>query len=330
MSQFFTNKNVLVAGGTGTIGISLVRQLVERGANVTVVSLDNRVYAKQALPSEVNFYHGDLTDFNTCLRGVYYKDVVFDMVGIKGSTRFNQTVYSKHLTSYLKFQTNLMDAASKEHVPYYLYAGSVCAYPQMTVPKREVEMWNGLPTQNDKYIGVVKRMGEIQAEAYFEDGTWDGVRIIRLASVYGPYDDFNPETAQVIPALIARTCANSDVSVDGDENIMRDFIFVDDAAYWAMEAVEKLPPVTPVNIGAGHVTSLREVCHAIQLVIPEARFTFNPSSYSGDLIRLLALDEAKKLLNYYERTSFFEGMAKTVKWYQNNKDISRLKEKFYG
>lgn len=327
--EFYNGKRVLVAGGTGTVGMSLVPELQRRGADVTVVSLDSREYAEAVLSKGTTFINDDLMSDAACLCHTMETDVVFDMVGIKGSTLTNDKNYSRMFVSYIKFQTALMDAAAKNKVLSYLFAGSVCSYPRMTSPKNEDEMWNGLPVQNDRFSGLVKRVGEFQASAYHEEGSWHGARIIRFSNVYGPGDDFNPATAQVIPALIAKSLNSNHVKVHGDGTAVRDFIYAEDAAYWACEAAEKLPPCTPTNIAAGRGVSIREVCETIKEFLP-VEFEFMPQSYSGDPVRILSTDRAKKLLSFYERTSLREGIKKSIEWYRANKDVAALKGKFYG
>jgi len=326
---FYTGKAVLVAGGTGTIGLSVVNELVLRGATVIVASLDSREYAKATLPSGVTFVRADLSDSEKCLWHTEGMDVVFDMVGIKGSTLTNTRNYSRMFVSYLRFQTALMDACAKNSVPNYLFAGSVCSYPQMTEAKHEDQMWSGMPTQNDKYGGLVKRVGELQASAYHEDGSWHGARIIRLSNVYGPGDDFNPETAQVIPALIARAVNSNHVKVQGDGTAIRDFIYVKDAAYWACEAAAKLPTCTPTNIASGHGVTIKDVCNTIAKFLP-VTFEFVPNAYSGDPVRILSTDRAKELLNFKELTSLEEGIEESIKWYKEHRSVTTLKGKFYG
>lgn len=82
----YKNKKVLVAGGTGTIGIPLVKRLIELEANVTVVSMDSVEYAGAVLGDSVSFMRKDLTNFNNCLGATKNQDYVFNLVGIKGST----------------------------------------------------------------------------------------------------------------------------------------------------------------------------------------------------------------------------------------------------
>ena len=327
-SDFYKGKRVLVAGGTGTVGIPLVKMLNDRGADVTVVSLDSFVYADSVLPNNVRFERADLRNDKECDFFTRRTDCVFDMVGIKGSTTSNEKQYSRVFVNYIKFQTALMDSAAKNKVSRYLYVGSVCEYPRMNRPKLEDEMWDALPMQNDKYSGLVKRVGEIQANTYFDEGSWDGMRIIRFSNIYGPGDDFNPATGQVIPALIGKALSSPRVSVNGDGSAIRDFIYSDDAAYWSCEAAEKLPPCMPTNIAAGRGISIREVCETIQEFV-DVEFEFVSQAYAGDPIRILSVDRAKELLSFNERTNLKEGIRQTIEWYKNNKDVASQKGKFY-
>jgi GDP-L-fucose synthase len=335
---FYNGKRVLVAGGTGTIGMALVPELQRRGAVVTVVSLDSKAYANSVLPKGVEFFRDDLTDWYECVHHVSRADIVFDMVGIKGSTLTNEKNYSRVFVSYLRFQMNLMDAAAKHKVDRYVFAGSVCSYPRMATPKQEDQMWDGLPLQNDKFSGLVKRVGELQAQAYHEDGTWHGARLVRFSNVYGPGDDFNPVTAQVIPALIAKAVLatpslpslHSDVvEVQGNGTAVRDFIYSEDAAFWACEAAEKMASCVPVNLAAGRGITIREVCETIREFVP-VEFKFLPQAYSGDPVRILSTDRAKEFLGFHERTTLRVGIQKSIEWYKQNQDISALKGKFYG
>ena len=91
-------------------------------------------------------------------------------------------------------------------------------------------MWAGLPSAQDRYVGMAKRIGEIQAEAYSNQYNWKAVKIVRPSNVYGPFDNFDPKTAHVIPSLIykAATSSNGILNVAGDGSAIRDFIYVDD------------------------------------------------------------------------------------------------------
>jgi len=250
----YKNKKVLVAGGTGTIGISLVRLLKELKAKVTVASIDDPVYSRMVLGNGVRFVKTDLTSLKNCIKVTRGQDYVFNLVGIKGSTGIGETKVASYLVPMLWFQTNLMEASFRNSVSRYLFVSSICAYPQSDKPKTEDILWDGMPKQNDRIPGIAKRVGEIQGEAYMLEHGWDAVRIVRPSNVYGPYDDFNPATAQVIPSLIRRVLdGENPMRVWGDGSAIRDFIYSEDAAYWMLVAMEKAPPCLPINIGSGRI-----------------------------------------------------------------------------
>lgn len=109
--HFYSGKKVLVAGGTGTIGIPMVRRLVEMGAAVRVASLDSYQYARQVLPSEVEFSHLDLTVLENCLKASRGMDVVCNLLTIKGSVGIGESQAATYWIPMVLFQTNLMEAA---------------------------------------------------------------------------------------------------------------------------------------------------------------------------------------------------------------------------
>jgi GDP-L-fucose synthase len=318
----------MVAGGTGTIGVPLVRQLLARDAIVTVVSLDNPDHARRLLGPEIRYAREDLTDLDACLRATEGQDIVFNLVGIKGSVGIGETKVASYFVPMLRFQTNLMDAAFRSKVSRYLFVSSVCGYPQAALHEED-HMWDGLPKQNDRYPGLAKRIGEIQGETYMKEFGWDAVRIVRPSNVYGPHDDFDPRTAQVIPALIRRTLdGENPLVVWGDGSAVRDFVFTDDVAYWCLEALEKAPPCTPINLGSGRGCTIREVAEIIvKHSASRARIEWDASKPSGDPVRLMSMERAKNLIGFTPRTSLEDGIRRTIAWYLENRDLASQRQK---
>lgn len=320
----FKGKNILVAGGTGTIGIQVVKQLLDKNANITVVSMDDEEFAKKVLGPNVNFKKYDLNEIHNCKKIIKGIDIVFNLVGIKGSVGIGETKVASYLVSMLRFQTNLMEASFEEGVERYLFVGSVCSYPQADV-HFEDNMWNGMPKQNDRIPGIAKRVGELMGEAYKLEHGWDAVRIVRPSNVYGPYDDFNPKTAQVIPALINRMLNEErPIKVWGDGSVIRDFIYSEDAAYWIIKALKDAPPCMPINLGNGNGITIKKVAETIaSLINPSPNIIWDIEKPSGDPCRILSMDRAKKILGYYNRTSLKEGLQKTIEWYKTNKNFRK-------
>ncbi|NQU78861.1 NAD-dependent epimerase/dehydratase family protein [Candidatus Woesearchaeota archaeon] len=324
----YKNKKVLVAGGTGTIGIPLIKKLIELKANVTVVSMDSVEYAKTVLGDNVSFMQMDLTNFNNCLRVTKNQDYVFNLVGIKGSTGIGETKVASYFVPMLRFQTNLMEASFRNDISRYLFVSSVCAYPQLSFPKEEDCLWNGLPKQNDRIPGLAKRIGEIQGEAYLQEHGWDAVRIVRPSNVYGPFDDFDPATAQVIPALIRRMIdGENPIKVWGDGSAVRDFIFSEELADWILVALEKAPPCVPINLGSGKGVTIKELAETIAQCVPEPpQIEWDTTKPSGDPVRILSMERAKKLMGFKLKTDLKEGIKKTVDWYLDNEELANQKK----
>lgn len=325
--NMYDGKKVLVAGGTGTIGIPLVKHLQQRNADVTVVSLDDPEQAGRRLGPHVRYRREDLTQLDACLRATAGQDIVFNMVGIKGSVGIGETKVASYFVPMLRYQTNLMDAAFRSSVGRFLFVSSICGYPQATLHEED-NMWNGMPKQNDRYPGIAKRVGEIQGETYLKEYGWDAVRIVRPSNVYGPFDDFDPRSGQVIPALIRRMLDGEDpVVVWGDGSAIRDFIFSDDVAYWCLEALDKAPPCTPVNLGSGTGCTIKALVETIARNLPvQPQIEWDPSKPAGDPVRLMSMERAKKLIGFSPRTSLDEGIRQTIAWYREHKSLPQSRK----
>jgi GDP-L-fucose synthase len=189
----YNGRRVLVAGGTGTIGIPLVRELISLGSKVTIASLETEKKFTEIfgeLSNRIDYKRLDLTEMSECLKAVDSMDYVFNLVGIKGSVGIGETKVASYLLPMLRFQSNLIEASYKANVQRFLFTGSVCSYPQSEMHFEE-NMWNGMPKQNDRIPGIAKRVGELLGEAFELEYGWDAVRVVRPSNVYGPYDDFN-------------------------------------------------------------------------------------------------------------------------------------------
>jgi GDP-L-fucose synthase len=219
-----------------------------------------------------------------------------------------------------------MDAAFQNEVARYMFVSSICIYPQADV-HFEDNAWNGMPKQNDRIPGIAKRVGELQGETYLKEHGWDAVKIIRPSNVFGPYDDFNPETAQVIPALIYRMLEGENpVKVWGDGTAVRDFVFSEELAEWMIIAMDKLPACTPINLGSGVGYTIKGIAETISKNTPlKPKVEWDKSKPSGDPVRLMNIERAEKLIGYKPKTSIDKGIKKTISWYSNNKDfLNRL------
>ena len=322
--DIYKEKNVLVAGGTGTLGIPLVKKLIHSGANVEVVSVDSAEYAKQVFGDEVIFNQYDLTVLENCLTVTEGKDYVFNLVGITGSTGIGETKVASYFYPQILYQTYLMEAAFRNKISRYLFVSSINVYPESSGAKKENEMWNGIPKQNDRFPALAKRIGEIQAETYLKEHGWDAVRIVRPSNVYGPYVDFDPATAQVIPALISRMLEGENpVSIWGDGTAVRDFIYSEECAHWMMVALDKAPPCTAINLGSGIPYTIKDVAETIADCVQNTpNLSWDITKPTGDPMRLLDMEMAEEILGYEQLTPLKVGIEKTIDWYVNNRELA--------
>lgn len=313
----YKGKKVLVTGGTGLIGMPLVRMLLDRGARVRIASLDDH---KLAHP-EAELMRGNLTSWEFCKKAVKGMDYCFHLAGTKGAVSTGVTKAASFFVPHLIFNTLLMEAARLGDIDRYLFSSTIGIYPPSLEPKKESMAWDGPPHHTNLYAGWAKRMGELQAEAYKVEFGWDRIAIVRPANVYGPYDYFDPRSAMVVPSLISRAVNREDpFIVWGDGSAIRDFVYTDDVAEGMLLALEKAADCTPINLASGKGVSIKELVSIIAEIIPGLDIRWDASKPSGEPCRVLDITLAKTRLCYAPKISLKDGIAKTIDWYEKNKD----------
>ena len=312
--SYYSNKNVIVTGGTGLIGQPLVRMLVDEGANVTVVSLDEPSRA----PHAVIFKNADLREFSNCMEVSENMDIVFHLAGVKGSPAMTAKRPASFFVPTISFNTNMMEAARQCGVKRYLFTSSIGVYSPAEV-FFEDDVWKTFPSPNDRFAGWAKRMGELQAEAYKIEYGWDKISIVRPANVYGPYDNFDPENAMVIPSLIKRAVdGENPLTVWGDGSPIRDFIHAEDVAKGMMLVVEK-GINEPINLGSGTGISIKYIAKTISENVPNGPIpiVWDTEKPKGDAKRLMDMVRANSY-GFMPTTSIEAGIKETINWYLEN------------
>ena len=312
----FENKKVLVTGGSGMIGRSLVNQLLLKGAKVFIADLTKST----DLPEGVIHIKTDLREFNNCLDICEGMNYVFHLAGVKGSPKMCKEQPVDFMVPMLQFNTNMIEAAYRANVDWFLYTSSVGVYAPAQIFKED-SVWETFPSPNDRYPGWAKRIGELQIETYKIQHGFDRFSIVRPANVYGPYDNFNPENAMVVPSLIRKANENNVLEVMGDGSAIRDFIYCDDVARGMMTTVEK-QITEPINLGSGLGRSIREL---VQLVTNNSTKEnliswSNLTGIKGDDIRLFDTTRAESY-GIKPLVSLEEGIKLTTDWYLKNKEM---------
>ena len=318
MSSIFKNKNILIAGGTGMVGIPLTKKLYDLGANIYIASLDKIKKDQKKLIRK--FYKVDLINVNNCLKVTKKMDIVFNLLGVTGSPQINYSNPGSFMMSNLYCAVNLLYASQKNNVKRYLYTSTYGVYGK-SLKMKEENVWKTFPSEHDKYAGWAKRMGELQVEAYQKEYNFEGLYIVRPANIYGPNLNYNPKNSMVVASLIKRVLDEENpLKVWGDGSNIRDFIYCDDVAAAMIKVVRKNIE-KPINIGSGKGVSIKQLVKTIvrsKYVKNKPKIIYDITKKSGDKKRVLITKFAEKN-GINNKTSLKEGIDKSILWYLENK-----------
>jgi len=323
--DFYRGKKVLVTGATGLIGRPLVRMLREQGALVTATSLESGC---EDLGAVVAFYNReDLRRWENCRRVTAGQEIVFHLAGIKGGVSVEKDKAAYWFVPQLVFNTHMMEAARQAGAERFLFCSSIGVYGFETflyngagVFPRPVDVLAD-PDQANWYQGWVKRIGEMQAAAYRETFDWNAVVVARISNTYGPWDNFDPVNAMVIPSLIARAAKakqmDEPLTAWGTGDQVRDFIYSEDAAQGLLAAVEKGEPGVPLNIGAGVPVKIHQVARKVADLY-EVPLEWDRTKPTGAEWTLLNTHATRETIGWEPKTGIEEGLERTVEWYRSS------------
>ena len=327
MEEYFKGKRVLVTGGTGMIGCQVVKILADMGAIVFSVSLDQ----VRQWPERAQYIKADLTDYHKCINLTYTMDCVAHVAGIKGSVVMTRERPASFFVPLLMMNTNVLEACRVNRVKKVVYTSSIGAYQSAEIfVETEYDNYSSPPM--DEFPGWAKRMGELQIEAYKRQyGLNYGV--VRPCNVYGPWDNFNPETAMVIPSLMEKMYCNiygdgKPVMAWGDGSAIRDFAYSYDIAMGIVQALYHGTGGRYVNLGSGKGVSIVELLEDLQEVV-EFDYVFDESKPSGFPKRVMDISLAQELIGYEVTTLLRDGLASTWSWYIQNRDFLQGRQDYF-
>jgi GDP-L-fucose synthase len=163
----------------------------------------------------------------------------------------------------------------------------------------------------------------VQSQSYRQQYGFNSIFLLPV-NLYGPGDNFDPDSSHVIPALIkkcvdARMKGEATVEVWGTGRATREFFYVEDAARAIVEATEKYNKSEPVNIGAGFEISIRDLAELImELTGYQGKIIWDPTKPDGQPRRMLDTSRAFQEFGFRSKTDFREGLKKTIDWYEKN------------
>ena len=314
--SYFTDKRVLVAGGTGFVGREFVEQLLAANAKVRV----SRHRRPGHLSSNtVEYVDGDLADETFCRQACNGMDVVIHAAGAVSAA--GVTVGAgpmAPITTNLILTSRLLQAAWEEKVGQFLLFSSSTGYPVAEHAVKEEEFWEG-PTHASYFgYGWMRRYFERMAE-FVSERSETRVTIVRPTATYGRHDDFDPRTSHVLPALIRRAVAKENPFVVwGRADVVRDFLHISDLVRGSLLALEHLPDCEPVNIGSGRPITIGEIVEATLAAAGhnDADIVYDESKPTTIPFRLADTSKAKERLGFAPECDLVAGLQDTVDWYR--------------
>lgn len=322
MSHYLDNKLVFVAGATGMVGTALLERLLSDHPRTKIRACWNR--REPFLKHErIEYVRGDLRSMDFCRVAVKGADCAImaaaESVGSKVTTSEPWHV----LNANLLINSQLLEAFYREKVGRIVFVGSSTLYQECNYPIKE-DMLDMSEDPHPVYFafGWLTRFIEKMCRFWHERGGFD-VLIARASNVYGPYDKFDPEVSNFIPALIKKAVDKMDpFQVWGSPDVVRDVVYAEDFARGVLVLLGKTEFRYDVfNLGQGSGVKVSEV---VDSVLQNAghrpsRLTYDQSKPSTFKCRVLDCTKAKEILGWAPKCSVEEGIKKTVDWWLANK-----------
>ena len=299
---------ITVTGGGGFLGRHVVALLERRGYDVFV-------------PRRARY---DLIE-ETAVRRLYADarpEVVIHLAAIVGGIGANRREPGRFFYQNLHMGTMLMEYARREGIRKFVGVGTICSYPKLTpVPFTEDHLWDGYPEETNAPYGIAKKMLLVQGQAYRQQYGFNAIHLLPV-NLYGPGDNFDPETSHVIPALIrkcleAQDRGQSEIVCWGDGSPTREFLYVEDCAEGIVLASERFDGPEAVNLGSGVEISIRD----LTMLVADScgfrgRVVWDTTKPNGQPRRCLDTSRARELFGFSARTDFRAGLARAIEWYR--------------
>ena len=306
------NKRILVTGGAGFLGRYVVGKLGERGCKEIIIP-HSKDYNLIEMKAVERLYRDSKPDI------VIHLAAKAKGIGATGE-KPGEFFYDN-----LMMGVQMMEQGRLYGIEKFVAIGTVCAYPEnIPVPFKEEDLWNGYPEKTNAPYGLAKKMTLVQAQAYRQQYGFNAIYLLPV-NLYGPRDNFDPESSHAVPALIKK-CVDAienserEVVVWGTGKPTREYLYVEDAAEGIILATEKYNKPRPINLGSGFEISIRDLVHLIvKLTGFKGQITWDTSKPDGQPRRLFDSSKAEKEFGFKAKTNFEEGLSKTIKWYEEQR-----------
>ncbi len=312
--SFWSNQRVLLTGGHGFLGHQVLAKLQERGCREILAPRSGECDLRDAAATER-------------LLAPFHPTLVIHLAAICGGIEANRQKPGAFFYDNAIMGIQLIELARRHEVAKTVVIGTVCAYPKFTpVPFREDDLWNGYPEETNAPYGLAKKMLLVQLQAYRQQYGFRGIYLLPV-NLYGPGDHFDLATSHVIPAMIrkmieAGRARASNVTLWGTGDASREFLYVEDCAEAILCATERYDAPEPVNLGTGHSITIRELAGTIRKAVGyEGEIIWDTTRPDGQPRRQLDVTRARERFGFTAKTSFEEGIRRTVEWFLKHPPI---------
>lgn len=302
---------IFVAGHRGLAGSAILRQLKAEG--YPQLLLRDRPQLDLENPTQVDQFFAQ-----------QQPEYVFLAAARVGGILANSQYPADFLRNNLLIQLNVFEACRRYGIKKLLFLGSACIYPRLAPqPIPEEYLLGGALEPTNQAYAIAKIAGIQMAQAYRQQY---GLNTISLmpTNLYGPGDNFDPQTSHVAPALmhklhLARQQGLEQVSLWGTGTPRREFLHVDDLARAALFLMQNYDQPEIVNVGWGKDISIAELASLMAEVVGyRGRIVFDPSMPDGTPRRCLDTSRLQAL-GWTPQITLRQGLAETYRWYLQNK-----------
>jgi len=302
--------NIVVTGGAGLIGTSLVRMLVARGERVVVVDNGAHSVCPRSLPVAVKMIEADVRDEDAMASACERADAV---IHLAASGSVIQSVQNPILNFEVNVlgTLNVLKKARDAGVSKFIFASTGGALIGNADPPVSED---SVPRPISPY-GAGKLCGEAYCHAFARSYGMPTVAL-RFANVYGPY---SAHKRGATTAFIKALMCDSPIVVYGDGTASRDFLYVEDLCRGILAALyAKLEPGTILHLASGVETTIGELARLMAAISgrPNHPILYAPERRGEVQRNFASFRRAHELLGFTPAVSLRDGLSRTWNWFQ--------------